>query len=123
MSWKYAVAQRDKEVDRRLDNGEQKVSIGEVDIKKLVENLHADEIKTVKLEGDLNFLRHAHDGFDRQLGEIRENIVTRQEWESRMSAIEKQLHQILAQLQPRYGGSGRYGDSGHEQSSDPAVKR
>jgi hypothetical protein len=108
---KYAIDQRDKEVDRRLKEGEEASKTHERDLKDATERLRQEEMRSIRLEGEMKLQSQAHSGLTDDLNSIKNNIVSRQEWESRMSAVERMLQQILTQLTPssRYSSqSGGY---------------
>lgn len=106
---KYAIAQRDKEVDRRLDQRESQSNDHSNDLKAALERLRLEELKTVKMEGELKLTNQAHDGLNNDIEDIKKTMITSQVFEPRMTAIERMLQQILSQLQPstRYS-QGRY---------------
>jgi hypothetical protein len=115
---KYAIAQRDQEVNRRLGERESQSNEHSNDVKAVLERLRLEELKTVKMEGDLKLTNQAHDGLNNDIDDIKKTMITRQEFELRMTAIERMLQQILSQLQPstRYS-QGRFPSP----ASDPSI--
>jgi hypothetical protein len=95
---KYAIDQRDKEVDRRLKDREDLSKEHDSDLKVVSERLRQEEMKSIRLEGDLKLQSQAHNGLTDDMDSIKNNMVSRQEWESRMASVERTLQQILAQI-------------------------
>lgn len=123
MALKYAISQRDKDVDRRLADQEAGARESTTDQKAIAERLRLEELKSVAAAGDIKVIQNNHSGLDQEMRDLRENIVPRQEWESRMTHIERMLQQILTQIQPssrysQHSQQSRYGG----QSSDPSLQ-
>jgi len=130
---RYAIGQRDKDVDRRLSGQETTAKETETDQKAIAERLRLEELKSVAMAGDIKVIQNNHSGLDQEMRDLRENIVTRGEWEARMTSlearmtgIERMLQQILSQLQPpsrysqhsQHSQQGRYGGP----TSDPSFQ-
>ena len=121
---KYAVAQRDKEVDRRLDAGEKLSAANAEELKGQAERMRNQELKSNTLEGDLKLTNQAHTTADNDIDDIKKSMITRQEFDRGMTSIEGMLRQnstllsqILSQLQPpRYASQQRF----PAQPSDPS---
>lgn len=99
-SLKYAVSQRDKEIDRRLDTGETASLKHDKEIEINKERLHIEEKKSVEIDGKLKLVDQTHNTFSCDLDEIKKSIVPRQEWESRMTSIDRTLEKILTRIEP-----------------------
>lgn len=72
--------------------------------KALTERLHQEEMSTVRIDGDLRVAKQAQESTVRELALLRDSIITRAEWEARMSSLEKTLENVLSMVQ----NSNRY---------------
>lgn len=101
---RYAVAQREREIDRRLDDCRD-------ESKKLNERLHTEEKATIRQDGDVNRVRDSHGTLVSDIEEIKRTMVTKVEW----IAMERTLNQILTEMQR--------GRSGSAYSTLPSIKK
>jgi len=92
---RYAIAQREREIDRRLDDCRAECRV-------LNDRLHTEEKATIRQDGDVNRVRDSHGTLVNDIDEIKKSMVTKTEfW-----ALEKALNQILNEMQRgRSGGS------------------
>jgi len=108
---KYAIDQRDREVDRRLKDREELSKSHDLDLKAVSDRLRQEEMKSIRIEGDLKLQSQAHNGLNEDMNAIKTNMVSRQEFEQRMASLERMIQQVLNQMttQSRYSSSsGRY---------------
>lgn len=116
--FRYALAQKEAEFERRftdIENAadERKVRCEE-DMRSLDNRITVEEKCTIQLTGDINLVRNNHDSLNKDLEEIKRTMITKAEFEPRMTNLERTLNQILSELR---GGGSRY--SSH--SSIPVV--
>lgn len=108
---RYAVAQRDKDVDRRL-------LVLEASTAVLLTAQHATDLAVRGLNGDMALVRQSHQGFDGDIRQIKESMITRSEWETWREALDKRFDDLVSAvrgaLRPQ---PGRYASPG----SDPMV--
>lgn len=88
---KYAVAQREKEIDRRLEHCAEEQ-------KHLADRIGNEEKATIRQDGALNLVKQTHDDVLHDIEEIKRLMVTKAEWEPRMTNIERTMNQILSEL-------------------------
>lgn len=100
---------RDSEVSRRigeLERGEETVN---KDLQKefhaVKDRMHADEMAALQLRSDLALVRQIQQTHNDAMEDIRREIVTKAEFESRMSGIERTMERMLDQLQRIYPSS------------------
>ena len=79
--------------------------------KELTERLHREEMSTVRIDGDLRVAKQAQESTARELSMLRESIITRAEWDARISSIEKTIETMLNAIQV----SGRYSSTSRPQ--------
>ena len=98
-----ATQARDSENSRRMGNLEQ-------GFQNLNQMVHADQLETAKLHGDVRLINQKHDGFERDVREIRDNMVTRGEWEAGMNSLVARFDDFAKLLRdlPRARGGGSY---------------
>lgn len=83
----------------------------QMDMKELDKKVTEDEKRSIRMEGEINLVRQGHAALITDVEEIKNNMVTRAEWEPHRAAMEKTMNQILAELRgaPRYpSGAMRY---------------
>lgn len=95
---RYIDQLKEKHRAENQARNERKLEQLEAENKMLMERLRVDELATTKLEGEIRLLRSQHDHLVLAIDGIRENIVPRQEWEARMTGMEKQLTEIARKL-------------------------
>lgn len=66
--------------------------------KQLSERLHREEIATVELRGELKLAAQSTAGVISDLDEIKNEMVTRKEWDARMDHVEGMLEAVLKSL-------------------------
>lgn len=110
----YSVSTRDAEVNRRIAALEQQQQF-------LTNQLHDDQMETVRLQGEVALVKQQHGHFERSvdsLGRLIEDVPRREEWENRMAGIEAQLANLTKILtgrtqtpvpRPESHSPGRYG--------------
>jgi septal ring factor EnvC (AmiA/AmiB activator) len=89
---RYAIAQREREIDRRLDDCRD-------ESKKLNERLHTEEKATIRQDGDVNRVRDSHGTLAADIEEIKRT----------MGALDKTMNQIHLEMQRGRSGSGGSG--------------
>jgi len=112
---RYALSQKENELNRRF------VEI-ETDVKDLTKaQAHAlesftsrlvdEEKATIGIDGEMKLLKNNHDALNNALEEIKRNMITKTEFEPRMTNLERTLNQILAELRGRssYGSMAAVG--------------
>lgn len=92
---RYTVGQREKEIDRRLTHCD-------VENAKLVETVHALEKTTIKQQGDINLVQRTHDDVKGDVEEVKRTMITKAEFEPRITNLERTANQILSELRGRY---------------------
>lgn len=105
---KYVIQQKEQELQRRFHETNNKVMAlegllaKEIDkIEKLQTALTEDEKQTIRLEGHMKLLQADHEGFQADVQEIRERMVTKDEFRQlldRSNSMDHTLRQILTQL-------------------------
>jgi hypothetical protein len=116
---RYTIAQKDKSDEARFEKLELALAreqaerlAGEKAIMstqaQISERLHADEVDTVKIQGDLALLRQTQGAHSKLFDDLDDKIVTRGEWETRMNALERQLERVLDILEQKQR-PGSYG--------------
>lgn len=95
------------ELERRLVERETEAKECRAKNEVLSERLRMDELETEKLRGKLALVEQGHNGLNDDLSEIRRQQVPRQEWETRMSAIERTLQTILERMRISTGTTGQ----------------
>lgn len=115
---KYAVAQREAALDRRIDEIEESITkVGNAaasevkDASKLAkeyaERLHMTELSVVKLQGELAMARSTAESLDSDFEEIKLKMVARSEWEPQMKNYERTLNNLMLEVR----GGSRYSSS------------
>lgn len=106
---RYAINQREKEIDRRIGETQksQATSSRECtrELRSLADRLTTEEKATIRQDGEIRLVNQNHDSLTSDIEEIKRTMVTKSEWEPRMTALERNTNQILAELR---SGSGRY---------------
>jgi predicted RNase H-like nuclease (RuvC/YqgF family) len=107
---RYALAAKEQAFERRFteiekDAAAQTTSCAS-DLKKQGDRLAEVEKAAVRVEGRLDLVQNNHDALTRDLEEIKRNMITKAEFEPRMTNLERTLNQILAELRGRYPSHG-----------------
>lgn len=80
------------------------------EVKALTEANHALDKTCIKLNGDVNLLNERHSATKGDIEQVREHMVTKAEWDSRMNSVDKTLETLLRAVQGPYrshpSGSG-----------------
>lgn len=95
---RYAYANDKREAERRI-------ALLETSRDALREQLHADEIATMRLQGEVNTVKQNHDALQDDVAEIKRTVVTRDLFDAAMQSVRAQLAQILQAMQ-RYPSGG-----------------
>ena len=121
---KYAIGQREKEIDRRLDEhqGVHTRAVAEcaAETRKLADRLTGVEKEAIHQEGLIKLVQANHDGLLSDIEEIKRTMCTKSEFDARMTNIERTQNQILAELR---GGSSRYASHGSVPVQSPYPKK
>lgn len=92
---RYAIAQREREIDRRLDDCRN-------ESRQLNDRLHTEEKATIRQDGDVSRVRDSHGTLVSDIEEIKRTMVTKVEFLS----VERAMNQILTEVQRgRSGGA------------------
>lgn len=113
----YATKTRDTEINRRLFECER-------ELRGTKDAIHKDEVETVRLQGEVALVKQAHDGFERDVAEIKNNMVTKGELKSSIEGLSRRLDDLVTAI--RSGSSvGRYSSSSSQQSvpSAPLARK
>ena len=94
---RYAYANDKREAERRI-------SLLETSRDALREQLHSDEVATMRLQGEVNSVKSNHDALSEDVAEIKRTVVTRDLFDAAMQSVRAQLAQILQAMQ-RYPSS------------------
>jgi len=105
--FRYALSQKEREFDRRFEDIERRAETN-------LGRLNDEEKATIRQDGQINLVQNNHDALTRDLEEIKRNMITKAEFEPRMTNLERTLNQILAELRGRY-------PSHHSHGAMPAV--
>jgi hypothetical protein len=106
---RYAISQREREIDRRLDDCRD-------ELRKLNERLHTEEKATIRQDGDVARVRDSHGTLLCDIEEIKKSMVTKSEF----LVLERTLTQILTEMQrTRSGSSYQSISSGPPKKLDP----
>lgn len=107
---RYALSAKEKEFERRFGDIEKAAAEQskncDVELKKLGDRLSNEEKATIRQDGQINLVQNNHDALTRDLEEIKRNMITKAEFEPRMTNLERTLNQILAELRGRYPSHG-----------------
>lgn len=122
MLLRYAISQREKELDNRIaaiakEQERTQKECGD-EMKNLVARLAEEEKATIRQKGEMDLVRAQHEAQIGDIEEIKRTMLTRTEFEPRMTSIEKTLREILAEMR---GSSSRYYHG--SQTSMPPVKK
>jgi len=107
---RYALAAKEQAFERRFSEIEKdavtQTTSCASDLKKQGDRLAEVEKAAVRVEGRLDLVQNNHDALTRDLEEIKRNMITKAEFEPRMTNLERTLNQILAELRGRYPSQG-----------------
>lgn len=92
---RYAIAQREREIDRRLDDCRN-------ECRQLNDRLHTEEKATIRQDGDVARVRDSHGTMVSDIEEIKRTMVSKSE----VVALEKAINQVHNDLARSRGGSG-----------------
>lgn len=95
---RYAITNRDREVDKRISDLEKDDNSVVGDVKKLTEKQHSDEVSRTRLEGEVKLLAQANGAIDRDLKDIKTSMVSRTEWTEAQSRIESAQARLETKL-------------------------
>lgn len=95
---RYAYGNDKRELERRI-------ALLEASRDILREQLHADEVATTRLQGEVNGVKANHDALSEDVAEIKRTVVTRDLFDAAMQSVRAQLAQILQAMQ-RYPSGG-----------------
>lgn len=109
---KESVSVKDQSIERRLvslENGAQshralidaQAAAHAAELRTLRDNLHNDEKETIRLQGQVNTLHAQHGGFERDLSEIKDKMVHRDEWEAGNQGLHKRFDDLWNALQKK----------------------
>ena len=120
---KESVSAKDQAAERRLAS----LEAGSQQLRALIDSvssshaaqmastkdlLHADQLETVRLQGNVRALEAQHHGFVRDLSEIKTSMVHREEWEAGNAGLHKRFDDLWALIQKlpgaRSSSSGAY---------------
>lgn len=94
---KYALSQRDREIDRRLDEQHTQQLAAELKCNDVALRLMAEEKATIRQDGDMNLLKQTHSQVSDDLADLKATIVTKQEFQAWAVGVERLLNDIRAQ--------------------------
>lgn len=92
---RYAIAQREREIDRRLDDCRN-------ECRQLNDRLHIEEKATIRQDGDVMRVRDSHGAMVADIYEIKQTLVTKNE----VVTLEKAITQINNEISRARGGGG-----------------
>jgi len=98
--FRYALSQKEREIDRRFEDVVRRAE-------STTDRLNDEEKATIRQDGQINLVQNNHDALTRDLEEIKRNMITKAEFEPRMTNLERTLNQILAELRGRYPSYGQ----------------
>ena len=106
---RYAIANREREIDRRIDDiralADAKLGALEREVHTLQERLHNEEKATIRQDGDVNLVRQGHNDI-----------------KSDMDEVKRTLNEILRELRSgpeRYSSQSTMGAAMGGQRKDP----
>ena len=103
---RYAIGQEKAAIERRFISLEKEVNTQSIrctlDMKKLEDRMNDDEKTTIRLTGSLNLIENNHTALNNDIEEIKQSMITKAEFEPRMTNLERTLNQILSELRGRY---------------------
>lgn len=108
---KYTVAQRERELDRQLEQLMAESS-------KLKDRVSEEEKSTIRQDGEIKLVQQTHNDVKADIDEVKRTMVTKAEWEPRMTNMERTLNQVLTELR---GISTRY--STHQSGQHVPFKK
>ncbi len=94
---KYALSQRDREIDRRLDEQHTQQLAAEMKCNDVALRLMVEEKATIRQDGDMNLLKQTHSQVSDDLADLKATIVTKQEFQAWAVGVERLLNDIRAQ--------------------------
>lgn len=98
---KYALGQRDREIDRRLDEQHSHFQSAESKWSDVANRLSVEEKATIRQDGEMNLLKQTHSQVSEDLADLKATIVTKQEFQAWALGVERLLNDIRAQSSGR----------------------
>lgn len=95
---RYAVDARDKAVDERVKKLEEKFTKTDEADDDVTERLHAQQLAHAKLEGEVRVLTKSNDAIERDLKEIKDEMVPRSEWREAQERLETSYGRLESKL-------------------------
>ena len=109
---KIAIANRDKEIDRRIEDTAKKAE--SIDLR-----LHTEEKATIRQDGEIKLVAQNHQGLAEDIDEIKRNMVTKSEW----NQLEKMMERVTSAVERRtlaaHPSSSQYASFGSPPTSPP----
>jgi hypothetical protein len=99
---KYAVSGREDATEKRFTDLE-------VIVRDVNSRLVAEEKLTIRQQGELNLVNHTHSDLKTDVDTIKSQMLTRNEFEPRMSSLEKTITNFMSEIKvmmPRFSSSG-----------------
>lgn len=94
-----AFIEQIKTLTTRLERHESMAEEARKDRDVIRERLHADELQTSQIQGEVNLVKNNHDKLADDVEEIKRTMVTRDLFDASVQHLKSQLTQILTQLQ------------------------
>lgn len=104
---RYAIASRDREIDRRIETLDTAVKSVQSAAVILADRLATEERETVRLDGAIQLLAQALGAVQETITDMHRSMVKRDEWAPRMDSIERQLNKITSALTEGYKGGSK----------------
>jgi predicted RNase H-like nuclease (RuvC/YqgF family) len=95
---RYAVGTKDTETNRRFNEMQAQITAEAGKVYQQGERLHRDELETSRLQGEVNLSRAHHEGLEKKVDALHEDMVPRGEWESQMENLNKRLDQLFDEV-------------------------
>lgn len=105
---KYTVTQKENELNRRIEEGKTALALHVektmTEQRLISDRLHVEEKATIAQNGEIKLVQSNHAQLDNDLEEIKRNmslLITKAEFEPRISNVERLLNQILSEMRNR----------------------
>lgn len=102
---RYAIGQREQTLNDKLNRYAEHID-------KLDVRINVEEKSTIRQDGDLALVKQNHDQVQSDIEEVKRTMITKAEFEPRMTNLERLVNQVLTELR---GISTRYSSHGSGQ--------
>lgn len=115
---KYALTSKEKELERQFSDLLKACNKQGDELDNLKKQFHTQQLTVKEMEGDLKLARLTNVTIEKDVEEIKSTMVRRQEWDTRMEALEKMMHEVQTDIRRLLPGS-RYPSTQYPGSISP----